>query len=462
MIKITIPNNNVNERKYILDIIFDEFLGLSYEIVISDLGLVISDWEIELENGAKLIVEDHFFNKYPNDLEYLNLENIPSTINYQQKTNNQFILENDIPIIYGINHQPQITNHQPPTTIICEADIFASSFFMLTRWEEYVNKKRDKHNRFSATESLAFKQSFLDRPVVNEYVEMLKNMMKKLDNTLVFKEKKFSFLLTHDVDSVAKYNNIKSCILELGADILKRKSIILAMKSLMRQVNVKILKTKKDPFDTFDYLMDISEKVNTKSYFFFMGKGETKYDNHYKSSSKTVLKIVENIKSRGHEIGIHPSYSAYNDFEQFKKEKEELEQNLNTTITFGREHYLRFEVPTTWQIWEDNGMEWDSTCSYADKEGFRCGVCYEYSVFNILTRKKLKLKEKPLVVMETSLFTYQNLNDEKIISGVRKLLEKVIKYNGNFVFLWHNSSFKSVNLESEQTLYEKIIKGSVN
>ncbi|WP_419233765.1 polysaccharide deacetylase family protein [Aliarcobacter cryaerophilus] len=457
MIKITIPNNNIAERKYILDIIFDEFLGLDFKVLESD---DCQDWEMELENGSKIIFEDHFFNKYLKGLEYLKLENIPCTINYEHKESNQFIVENNIPVIYG--NSKLETKDQKLKTIICGIDIFASCFFMLTRWEEYVNKNRDKHDRFPATESLAFKQSFLDRPVVNEYVEMLKNMMKKLDNTLVFKEKEFGFLLTHDVDSVAKYNNIKSCILELGADILKRKSIILAMKSLMRQVKVKILKIKKDPFDTFDYLMDVSEKLNTKSYFFFMGKGETKYDNHYKSSSKTVLKIVENIKSRGHEIGIHPSYNAYNDFEQLKKEKEELEQNLNTTITFGREHYLRFEVPTTWQIWEDNGMEWDSTCSYADKEGFRCGVCYEYSVFNILTRKKLKLKEKPLIVMETSLFTYQNLNDEKIISGVRKLLEKVIKYNGNFVFLWHNSSFKSVNLESEQTLYEKMIKGRVN
>lgn len=454
MIKITIPNNNIAERKYILDIIFDEFLGLDFKVLESD---DCQDWEIELENGSKIIFEDNFFNKYLKELEYLQLENIPSKVEFAQ---NKFIGEDNIPIIYG-NTKLETKNYELKT-IFCGIDIFASSFFMLTRWEEYVNKNRDSHNRFPATESLAYKNGFLDRPIVNEYIEMLKNMMKKLDNALVFKEKEFGFLLTHDVDSVAKYNNIKSCILELGADIIKRKSLTLAMKSLMRQVKVKILKTKKDPFDTFDYLMDVSEKANTKSYFFFMGKGETKYDNHYNSSNETVLKIVQKIKSRGHEIGIHPTYNAYNNFEQFKKEKEELEQNLNTTITFGREHYLRFEVPTTWQIWEDNGMEWDSTCSYADKEGFRCGVCYEYSVFNILTRKKLKLKEKPLIVMETSLFTYQNLNDEEIILGVRKLLEKVIKFNGNFVFLWHNSSFKSVNLESEQTLYEKMIKGRVN
>ena len=178
MIKINIPNNNINERKYIMDIIFGEFLGLEYEIVFSSEFLVFSDWEIELENGNKLIFEDHFFNKFPNDLEYLKLENIPNTIKHQLKTKNQYIPENDIPIIYGSNKLE--TSNQKPKTITCGIDIFASSFFMLTRWEEYVNKNRDNHDRFPVYESLAFKNKFLGRPIVNEYVEMLKNILLEL------------------------------------------------------------------------------------------------------------------------------------------------------------------------------------------------------------------------------------------------------------------------------------------
>jgi len=143
---------------------------------------------------------------------------------------------------------------------------------------------------------------------------------------------------------------------------------------------------------------------------------------------KKLSKLIEKIKTRRHHIGIHPTFDAYNDSEQLKQEKNELEKNLETNINFGREHYLRFEVPTTWQIWEDNGMQW-SSMGYHDKEGFRCGVCYDYSVFNILTRKKLKLKERPLIVME-----------------------------GNFVFLWHNSSFNTKEWKKYQYVYEKVIK----
>ena len=417
MLKITIPNNNIAERKYILDVIFNEFLGLEIEVIANN---DCQDWVIELENQKLLTIKDTFFSKFPKDLEYLKLENIPSKIE--------------------------------------ELDIFAACFFMLTRWEEYVNKNRDSHDRFPAYESLAYKRGFLDRPIVNEYVEELKNKLLKLDNNLKFKTHNFNLILTHDVDTPLKYRTFLNGFREIAGDIIKRKDIKLAISNILQKIKV-TLGLQKDPFDTFDYLMDVSESVGVKSYFFFMGKGLSKFDNMYKSSDKFISYLISKIKKRGHNIGMHPTYNAYNDATQFIKEKQELEKNLYTKITFGREHYLRFEVPTTWQMWEDNSMKWDSTCSYADKEGFRCGVCYEYSVFNILTREKLNLKEKPLIVMEGSFVTYQpDIKPIEMEKKIQYLINQVKKYNGDFVFLWHNSSFNTAQWKKYQDIYERVLK----
>jgi hypothetical protein len=174
MLKITIPNNNIEERKYILDIILDEFLGLDFKTEIKN-EKEQSDWIIELENRNKLIIQDHFFNKYKNDLEYLELKNIPAKVDFIQ---NEFTNEKNIITIYG-NSKIETIN-QEFKTIVCKVDIFASSFFMLTRWEEHVNEKRDNHNRFSAYDSMAYKNNFLERPIVDEYVYMLKNMLHEL------------------------------------------------------------------------------------------------------------------------------------------------------------------------------------------------------------------------------------------------------------------------------------------
>jgi len=408
MIRVKIPNNNLNERKYIINIIFNEFLGLEYDLKIGS-----KDYEIVLENKKTLTIKDTFFNKYPKDMEYLRLENIPKEIE--------------------------------------ELDIFAASFFMLTRWEEFVNKSRDKHNRFPATKSLAYKEGFLDRPIVNEYVERLKNMLLKLDSSLVFKEKKFELVLTHDVDEMQIWKSWKQVFRVALGDIVKRRDIALAFERVAEYFLIKREKIK-DPFDTFDWLMDKSEAIGVKSRFYFMSGGVTKFDNRYKIDSPKVLELIEKIKQRGHIIGIHPSYNAYNDFEQFKKEKDLLEKVVGEKIVEGREHYLRFEVPTTWQIWEDNGMEVDSTCGYADEEGFRCGTGDEFSVFNILSREQLTVKERPLIVMDCSLFNYNSYSADEA-----KVRINMIKSTANiFTILWHNSYIK--HMKFYKLMLERICK----
>lgn len=130
---------------------------------------------------------------------------------------------------------------------------------------------------------------------------------------------------------------------------------------------------------------------------------------------------------------------------------------LLSKISFGREHYLRFEVPTTWQIWEDNNMSWDSSMGYHDKEGFRCGVCYEFSVFNILTREKLNLKENPLIVMDSSFISYQQNDFNVVKTNIFSLFSKIKKFEGNFIFLWHNSSFNNREWNKFQKIYEEIL-----
>jgi hypothetical protein len=411
MIKVKIPNNNLNERKYILDIIFNEFLGLEYFLEIGS-----KNYEIELKN-KKIIIKDTFFNKYPKDLEYLYLENIPNKIE-------------------GL-------------------DIFAASFFMLTRWEEYVNKNRDSHNRFPATESLAYKQGFLDRPIVNEYVETLKGMLLKVDERIVFKKKDYQFFLTHDVDIPFKFYSLKGSIKTLAGDLLRRKNINKFIKNLRLFIDSRF-DYKKDPFNTFNFIFDINNKYEINSYFFFMGTGVTKYDNAYAIKNYKTRQLIKEVKRNNNKIGLHSSYASYEDSRQFQKEKKEVESVVGSSMTCGRQHYLNFSVPKTWQNYEDASLLYDSTMGYADLPGFRSGVCYEYSVFNILTRKKLHLIEKPLIVMECTIFEerYMNLQADKSYEEIIKYIDIIKKYRGEFTLLWHNNRLEN---KWQRELYIKVL-----
>ena len=442
MIKINICNNFLQERKYIVSIIFGEFLELKYVI---DVNNDTNNYDIILENGKKIIIKDSFFSNFEDGLGYLDKKNLLSKIKFLK---NRFILEKDIPVIYG-DDEFRIDGNE----IICGIDIFASSFFMLTRWEEYVNKTRDLHNRFPATASLAYKYDFLNRPLVNEYVEMLWNILKYLGCNQKRKERKYELVLTHDIDNIFKWKNFGLFVRNIAGDIIKRNNASLALENIRQYFG-------KYPYDMFDFLMDLSEKKGVKSHFFFMSGGTSKFDNNYSINQTFVKKIREKIVNRGHLIGFHPSYNSYNNQRQWEKEYSILSTEFSQKVKIGRQHFLRFKVPTTWQIWEDNNMKWDSTLTYPKKEGFRCGTCYEYSIFNILSRKKLKLKEMPLTVMEVTMVGYQNLKPKIMEKKIIKLINDVKKYNGKFVLLWHNSSFNNKYREKYITAYEKIINYS--
>ena len=169
----------------------------------------------------------------------------------------------------------------------------------------------------------------------------------------------------------------------------------------------------------------------------------------------SLKRLVQNIDRHFKEGNI---FGIPKDLFYISKEKNALEDTSEQKIIEGREHYLRFEVPTTWQIWEDNNLQLDSTCGYAEQEGFRCGTADEFSVFNILTREKLKLKERPLIFMDDNHHSYNDISFDESYTRVAKLIEYAKVYNMKITLLFHNSIFtddKNINFKK---LNEKLLK----
>ena len=95
--------------------------------------------------------------------------------------------------------------------------------------------------------------------------------------------------------------------------------------------------------------------------------------------------------------------------------------------------------------------------SFYNLAGFRAGTCYEYSVFNILARKKLKLKERPLIAMEQAI-KKKSLDISDFFDTFVCLSDICKKHSGNFVFLWHNNNFKTPEWKEYAKKYEDILK----
>jgi hypothetical protein len=217
------------------------------------------------------------------------------------------------------------------------------------------------------------------------------------------------------------------------------------------------LNSENDPYyDSFEWLMNKGESAGLRFIFYFMGNGNNKYDGRYKTSE--IAFLIDKIRKRGHAIGLHGSYNSFDNQLQWKKEKESLEKVCRFDIRENRQHYLRFAVPATWQMLEDNGIAVDSTCGYREREGFRCGTADEFSVFNILARKKLNLRERPLIMMD-GIFVEprsRELMPDEIFKATRHLVAIAKKYNSKITLLWHNTSFDTRAAGNCREIYEKV------
>ena len=450
MITISYPCNNTREKKYIIDILFGEFLGLEFKSTSNATEPLVS---IFLENGNTLKINDSFFsNLHKVNESYLNIKNIPSEIISMDIETGP---EKNIIGLFG-KQEIIIKNNE----IYCGIDLLASSFFMLTRWEEHVIKDRDIHGRFPLKSSLAYKHNFLSRPVVNEYIEVIWHWLITLGISQARKKRQFKFINTHDIDRIKLFDRNIDFIAKPVKALLVDKTL----SSLLHHTNLALQSLRgKDPYLAFNYFMDTSEQHNLQSHFFFMAaKEKTKYDNGYNISDKFIYKIINHIENRGHIIGIHPSYNTFNNPELLASEINSMRKITTSDVICGRQHYLRFDLPNTWEAWNNNSMEWDSSLAYSEHEGFRCGVCYPFSVFNILSRKKLKLKEKPLIIMDTTLQGARKLPQISASKIINHYISTVKKYSGEFVFLWHNSSFSYLGWRSYKKVYENTLALSGN
>ncbi len=448
MLIIKYPSTFKPERNYVHDIVFSEYLGIQSKIKYHNEKNII----IEV-NNKKIIIRDAFFSDIDEKKMYLKKEHLPKSIT---KTKDPFIPSGNLITMYGKN---QILIEE--NTIRCQLDIFASIFFMLTRWEEYVIKERDNHNRFDSKYSLAVKYKFFDRPIVNEYMELIWNMLKHFGFNEKRKKRTFQLYHSHDIDEIKYWKTPYHYLKYLAKYSFKYQSFNTILKSIYKYP-ISLFNANSDPWYSFDFLMDLSELANTKSHFYFMAGGKTEYDNRYKITNPLLKKTLKHIHNRGHIIGFHPSYNTYNNINLFQDELNKLQSVSPQEIKYGRQHYLRFEVPTTWQIWNESKLQLNSTCGYENILGFRTGTCFTYSTFNCLTRQKLNLKETPLHIMDETIFRCFKNKLSHTSELINSILNNVKKYNGNIGFLWHNNNLNIPEWYQHQNLFVNTIIKSCN
>jgi hypothetical protein len=365
----------------------------------------------------------------------------------------------------GVDQLPSPLVEQRGTNHVIHYDIPGLTYWILNRIEEIGRTDLDNHGRFPATASHAFQHAYLERPVVDEWLHILRQVMQRQWPSILLAQHHFSMKVSHDVDNPSRYGfkTWRSILRSMAGDVLLRHDFKHAAMAAWVHLNTKDRLHSRDPANTFDWIMDVSEAHGlTSAFYFICGRTAPQMDADYEPEHRAIRALMYRISQRGHEIGLHPSYGTYQSPNLLKAEANRLrriagEEGIEQAVWGGRMHYLRWEHPTTLRAWDDAGMAYDNSLGYADRPGFRCGTCFEYPAFDPIAGESLSLRIRPLIAMDTTILAphYLGLGTGEFAKEKFEQLKRSCKaVGGCFTLLWHNCQFEK---QEERRLYQQLL-----
>lgn len=315
-------------------------------------------------------------------------------------------------------------------------DLLASSFWLASRYEEYLPYEPDEHGRFPYTQSHAARHAYIRLPLVNVWMDGLKNAILQQWPGTALQPPGFRFVPTIDLDNAFDYRgkgllrSTGALVRDLSQGHIKRCFDRLAVLSGAR----------KDPFDQYGHIRQIHQGHGFRPIFFLLYAKKSARDGAIKPGSKTYLKLIDELKSFAG-IGIHPSYRSHASPSVLREEIGQLRHDSGLDISQGRQHYLKLSLPETYNLLIENGIREDYSLAYAEQPGFRAGLCSPFPFYDLQADEQKELTLYPLTVMDGSLRDYKNMSIRGAEALLRELVSITKSYGGTFTSLWHERSF---------------------
>jgi hypothetical protein len=402
-------SSDVPRLRYIAGILLGDLMGLSWDVVTDKRKLgknpVINYSQEEVKGSFRIF---------------------PDTLLFEsgiRKTEPRVTEWRGLPVFF-----------QSPEGCDLPFDIFAASFFLISRYEEYTGYAPDEHDRFTASASFSGRNGFLSRPVIDLWVkEWIRVIIIKFPR-LVFRKSSFRNLVTVDIDEPFEY---------LGKDVLRN------IGSLIRDLGSKagkagehyrtVAKGEKDPWDVFDYIFERIDGERADARFFIPLGDRSAHDRHPSWQNEDYRKLISRVSSKYH-AGIHPSFDAAVNIDRLHSEIDRFRKVTKKDPSASRFHFLRIKFPVSYQNLADSGIREDYSLGYHDQPGFRAGTAHPFPFYNIEKETAADLKIYPFQVMDGTFLRYLKAGHEQAEKMISSLVNETRDAGGTFISIWHNTS----------------------
>ncbi len=315
-------------------------------------------------------------------------------------------------------------------------DIFAASFYLLSRYEEYLPHVKDDYGRFTAKESLAFKNGFLKQPVVDIWAYIFKDALQERFPDFEFRNRSYNINPVIDVP-VAYYFKHKGLMRTIGGtigDILRFK-----IRQLFQRYLV-LLRFKKDPYNTFKWIINKQKQTKYKFVVFFLIGDYSTYDKNISINKRKFVSLIKSVADYC-SVGLKASYFALENFDTLKEEKINMESIINTTLEVSRNSFSKLNLPTSYRNLIELEVNEDFTMGYVNEIGFRAGTCTPFLFYDLDYEIQTPLMINTFHLMDYALLKHTSLLDKK--QSLSRIIKEIKHVNGTFTPVFHNYSFSN-------------------
>ena len=314
-------------------------------------------------------------------------------------------------------------------------DIFAAIFYLITRYEEYLPHQKDMYGRYAHQNSLAFKEEFLQLPLINIWLEDLKVFLIQRFPDLQLTASHFSLQLTYDIDIAWSYKNKG---LKRNAGAITRLFLTGKWRSMLFRIGV-IRGKKQDPYDAYGWMDELHQRNKLDPiYFFLVAEEKGKFDKNIDIETPAFKQLVKQIALQ-YKVGLHPSWATGDHPQLVKKEKNWLEKITGQTIKVSRQHYIRFSLPFTYRLLLATEITDDYSMGYGSINGFRASIATPYYWYDLKNEIKTPLRIHPFCFMDANSFYEEKKSAAEAFNELMHYHDVIRSVGGTMITIWHNS-----------------------
>lgn len=400
---------NMPRLRYVADLLLHEILGLSWEIVTDKRKL------------GKYPVINYSDDSIPGSFKIC-----PAPLLNDTGVSTQEIMVTEwksLPVFFQTSHDSDLP-----------FDIFAASFYLITRYEEYLDFIPDEFGRFKSSGSLAFNNGFLGIPVIDLWARELAIALVRKYQTLAFKRNNYDALLTVDVDEPYAYLG-KGLFGNIGGFIHD----LTTKKGQAAKRFDTIAKREKDPYEVFDYVLETINRNGSETNFFIPVGNPSEYDKNPSWKNEEYKRLIVRIAEK-YKVGLHPSFKASGGLLVLMTELGRLESLLKKEIICSRFHFLKIVMPKSYRNLSSAGITEDFSMGYQDETGFRAGIARPFMFYDVLEDRITNLRIFPFQAMDITLSGYKKMKPDDAKETIGNMISQTRKVGGLFVSIWHNTT----------------------